>query len=39
MSDRSVRIMIIATMPERNSTIMTELTMENQWMLSSVIFR
>ena len=39
MSDRSVRIMIMATMPDRNSTIMTLFTMENQWIWSSVIFR
>lgn len=31
--------MIMATMPLRNSTIMTLLTMENQWIWSSVIFR
>jgi hypothetical protein len=31
--------MIIATMPDRKSTIMTLLTMENQWIWSSVIFR
>jgi hypothetical protein len=39
MSRRSVRIMIIATMPVRNSTIMSELMMENQWIWSSVIKR
>jgi len=28
--------MIMASMPERKSTIMKELTMENQWICSSV---
>ncbi len=31
--------MIIATMPDRNSTIITLFTMENQWIWSSTIFR
>jgi hypothetical protein len=31
--------MIMATMPDRNSTIMSELTMENQWIWSSIISR
>ena len=35
----SVRIMIIATMPVRKSTIMSELTIENQWICSSPIRR
>jgi hypothetical protein len=39
MSRRSVRTMIMATMPDRKRTIMSELTMENQWMLSSLICR
>mmetsp|Transcript_15928 Transcript_15928/g.38773 ORF Transcript_15928/g.38773 Transcript_15928/m.38773 type:complete len:208 (+) Transcript_15928:314-937(+) len=39
MSRRSVRTMIIATMPERNSRIMRELMMENQWIWSSIICR
>lgn len=30
-----VRIMIMATMPERKRTIMRELTIENQWICSS----
>ena len=39
MSRCSVRIMIMATMPLRNSTIMSELMMLNQWIWSSVISR
>ena len=35
----SVRIMIIATMPVRKSTIMRELTIENQWICSSPMSR
>ncbi len=35
----SVLIMIMATMPDRKSTIITLFTMENQWIWSSVIFR
>jgi hypothetical protein len=31
--------MIMATMPDRNSTIMTLFTMLNQWIWSSVICR
>jgi hypothetical protein len=31
ISLRRVRIMIIATMPDRKRTIMRELMMENQW--------
>jgi hypothetical protein len=30
-----VRIIIMATMPERKSTIISELTIENQWICSS----
>jgi hypothetical protein len=39
MSLCSVRTMIMATMPVRNSTIMTLLMMENQWIWSSIISR
>ena len=39
MSRCSVRIMIMATMPDKNSTIMSELMMLNQWIWSSVISR
>ena len=39
MSRCSVRIMIMATMPDRKSTIMSELIMLNQWIWSSVISR
>ena len=35
----SVRIMIMATMPERSSTIASELMMENQWIWSSPMYR
>merc|ERR1719399_1036235 len=35
----SVRIMIIATMPERKRTIISELTIENQWICSSPMSR
>ena len=34
-SRRSVRIMIIATMPVSSSTIASELMIENQWIWSS----
>lgn len=39
MSRYSVRTIIMATMPDRKSTIMTLLTMLNQWIWSSVILR
>ena len=35
----SVRIMIIATMPVRKRTIISELTIENQWICSSPMSR
>ena len=39
MSRCSVRSMIMATMPVRKSTIMSELMMLNQWMGSSCVSR
>ena len=39
MSRCRVRIMIMATMPDKKRTIMRELMMENQWIWSSIINR
>mmetsp|Transcript_23134 Transcript_23134/g.71540 ORF Transcript_23134/g.71540 Transcript_23134/m.71540 type:complete len:232 (-) Transcript_23134:489-1184(-) len=39
MSRCSVRSMIMATMPDRKSTIISELMIENQWIWSSVMSR
>mmetsp|Transcript_13388 Transcript_13388/g.56211 ORF Transcript_13388/g.56211 Transcript_13388/m.56211 type:complete len:288 (+) Transcript_13388:1806-2669(+) len=39
MSRRSVRSMMSATIPDRNSTIIMEFTMENQWICASVMSR
>jgi hypothetical protein len=38
-SRRSVRIMIMATMPVSSSTMASELMMENQWIWSSPMYR